>query len=315
MNYKVSPLDIAEYRQLLSYGFSQRQACLTLGIPRATMQDALRRLDEDEIDIPALEARAPKILFFDIENAPSVVVSFSRFNVNFGQDNVLEEGGWMLTACYKWAGESKIHKLCLTPEEALARDDSSIVAGLYEAFEEADLVVAQNGDRFDVPLLKTRGLVNGFPPFKTVRSIDTLKMARQLKFNSNRLDSLGAQLGLGRKVQHTGIDLWVRCMNGDADALREMLEYNEQDVVLLEAVYNKLRAYDTRHPNLGQYYSDNNSRCPACGSHNLTATGHSVFTPVSEFAEIVCEECGHRSRSRQAINTKEKRASLVMSAK
>lgn len=304
---KINKEVMREYLKLVSLDYSQREACKVLGVPRSSMQDALKQ----EWNLTDIDVDSVKILFIDVECAPSVLVGFGRFNQYFGQDNVLEEGGWLITACYKWAGEADVTELKLTPEQALARDDSDIVASIYEVVEEADLVIAQNGDRFDIPLINTRGLLNGFEPMKPVKTVDTLKIARRLKFNSNRLDSLGAQLGLGRKVSHDGIDLWVRCMNGDFDAIEEMLVYNVQDVILLEQVYNKIRGFDNKHPNVAHYFKDNKTRCPVCGSHDIKETGNSAFTPVSEFKEMKCGNCGNRSRKRQPINSKEKRASIL----
>lgn len=305
---RIDESTMRSYLRLKSLGYSQREACAELGVPRSSMQNALKQewnLEEAEIEEGA------KILFIDVECAPSALVGFGRFNQHFGQDNVLEEGGWLITACYKWADSDDVVELALTPEQALKRDDSDIVAAIYEAVEEADIVVAQNGDRFDMPLINTRGLLNGFQPMKPVKTVDTLKIAKRLKFNSNRLDSLGSQLGLGRKVSHDGIDLWVRCMKGDMSAINDMLEYNVQDVILLEQVYNKIRGFDNKHPNMAHYHSDNKKRCPVCGSHDIHETGHSAYTPISEFKEMKCNNCGNRSRTRQPINSKEKRASIL----
>jgi rRNA maturation endonuclease Nob1 len=96
-----------------------------------------------------------------------------------------------------------------------------------------------------------------------------------------------------------------------------MVDYNEQDVALLERVYMRLRAFDNRPANAGHFFEDahNEHRCPVCGSDDVEYTGNSVYTPVSEFAEVVCNDCGHRSRTRQAKNSKEKRNSLLITAR
>lgn len=300
---------LKNYKKLVEEGCSQRTACKMLGIPRTTMQGILARSGE------VVNKRTPKVLFWDVENAPSVGVSFSRWKVNLSPDHIVSEGGWLISACYKWGGESEIHSLVLTPEEAIMKDDSRIVASLYEVFEEADIVVGQNGDRFDIPLFKTRLIKHHMPPHKTVKTVDTLKIAKQLKFNSNKLDSLAKEMGIGRKVQHSGIDLWIRCMMGEQEALDEMVEYNIQDVDLLEQVYTRLKAFDSKHPNVSHFYDDDLVRCPVCGGTDVQPTGNSIFTPVSEFSEMVCGDCGHRSRTRKSINTKEKRENILISPK
>ena len=153
---------------------------------------------------------------------------------------------------------------------------------------------------------------HGISPYKTVKTVDTLKIARRLGFPSNKLDSLASFLGIGRKVQHQGINLWKGCIQGEETALTDMLEYNIQDVDLLEKVYLKLRAYDTAPPNIGKLYNEEVSRCPVCGSTDLVTTGNLVHTPVSAYEEVVCNCCGHRSRKRKIVNSKEARSNVLI---
>lgn len=305
-----------KYCMLIDYGYSQRAACLEIGVPRSSMQDYIRENDQKWDTFVFAEespSRKPVVAFYDLECAPSIAVAFGRFKQNIGVDNVVSEGGWLISAVVKIGND--VTKLVLTPEEAIRKDDSRIVANLWEIFEGVDIAVAQNGDRFDWPLLKTRCIKNGLPPMKTVKHVDTLKIAKQLKFNSNRLDSLGKELGIGRKVKHEGIDLWIRCMTGDPTALQEMLDYNVGDVGLLETVYNRIRAFDSKHPNVSHFYEGDETRCPVCGSTNVEETGNKVYTPVSEFAEMKCGDCGHRARARKTLNTKEKRGSILITPK
>jgi len=298
-------------------GLSSRSIAALLGIGKSTVNDIYNReveffkSDWDDVRTKT----GPRILFFDLESTPSIVATFGRWKQNIGTESVLREGGFLLSACWKWLGDEEVTKMVLTPNEAIKGDDTSIVCGLYEAFEQSDIVVAHNAAKFDVPLFKTRLISHGMPPPKTVKVVDTLQIAKGLRFNSNKLDSLGNYLNVGRKVETTGISLWIRCMNGDENALQEMVTYNEQDVVLLERVYMKLRAFDNKPANAGHYHHDDLSRCPVCGSHDIEFSGNSVFTPVSEFAEVLCNECGHRSRTRKVINSKEKRNSLLITAR
>ena len=94
--------------------------------------------------------------------------------------------------------------------------------------------------------------------------MDTLKVARsQFKMTYNRLDSVAEFLGVARKDKHAGFDMWEQCMAGDPKAWAAMVKYNKQDVVVLEAVYNKLLPWDTRHPNVA-LYGDRPDACPKC---------------------------------------------------
>lgn len=296
---------IYEYNEM---GFSSREIERKTGVSKSAINYLLNGRNEKSKP----PTKGPRVLLFDVESTPSIVATFKRWKVNIGPDSVLQEGGYLLSICYKFLGDKNVTKLVLTPKEAREGDDSRIVAELYEVFEKADVVVGHNAASFDVPLFKTRLLDNRMPPPKTVKVIDTLKIAKSLKFNSNKLDSLGHYLEVGRKIPTEGMKLWLDCMKGDKNALKKMLDYNEQDVILLEDVYLKIRAFDPNPVNAGQYYNDGKIHCPVCGSTDLTHTDNKVYTQVSEFEEVVCNDCNHRSRTRKPLNDKTQRSNLLI---
>jgi len=295
--------------RLHSEGRSSRKISKATGLSKSGINYFLARNHSQCTTAP--ELTKPKILLLDLESAPSIVAAFGRFKQNISQDAVINEGGWLLTGCAKWLGESDVIRMKSKPSDYYANSDYYLVAEVYKLIEQSDLVIAHNADNFDIPLLKARMLVNGYPAMKKVRTIDTLKIARQLRFNSNKLDSLCSQLEIGRKLDHSGIDLWLRCMNGDMEAVDKMLEYNAQDVLLLEQLYFEIRAYDTKHPNLSVYYNDDKLHCNVCGGTNLVKTENSVYTNLSAFDEYICEDCSARLRNRTNKLSKDKRKSLL----
>ncbi len=53
-----------------------------------------------------------------------------------------------------------------------------------------------------------------FPP-APFKEIDLLTVAKgRFRFVSNKLDYVAQQLGLGKKTEHSGHELWVQCMAG-----------------------------------------------------------------------------------------------------
>ncbi len=299
-------MNIRDIINLKNMGYSSRQIASMTGVSKTTVNDTYNRWKNSETK------DGPTILFFDLESAPSITATFGRWNVNISQDNVIREGGFLLSAAWKTNMEPVVNCSVMTGKEAKTGDDSRILANLYEAFESADIVCAHNLDKFDLPLFKTRLVVNGMPPPRKVKTIDTLKIAKQLKFNSNKLDSLAKILLQDEKQSTSGIELWIRCMNGDENALKEMSEYNCKDVSLLERLYYNLRAFDGRAPNAGLFYDDGEHHCPVCGSDDVAATGNVVTTQVSEFAEMSCGSCGHRSRVRKSFTEKAKRSLILV---
>ena len=138
------------------------------------------------------------------------------------------------------------------------------------------------------------------------RVIDTLRIARQnFRFDSNKLDSLGKFLGVGRKVDHSGFELWKGCVAGDTESWRVMLEYNNQDVLLLEEIYMILRSWDSKHPNFSIHYEDRN-RCGVCASSDLQETGKKAFTNTQSYDLYRCSDCGswHRIRKADKVGSK-----------
>ena len=229
-----------------------------------------------------------KVLFVDVETAPSLGWAWSKWETNIIDFKV---AWYMLSFAYKWQGESSIHVAAL-PDYALFKkdkeNDRELVTDLWKLFDEADIVIAHNGDRFDIPKASTRFIAHGLKPPSPFKTIDTCKIARRLfKFDSNKLDDLGRYLGVGRKLPNTGFDLWRRCMVGDLSAWSTMCRYNIQDVALLERVYLKLRAWDTTHPPVAPGQPET---CPKCGSKDIQKEGF-AFTAYRKRQRYSCKRC------------------------
>ena len=174
-----------------------------------------------------------------------------------------------------------------------------------------------NCKNFDVKMLEVRCLANGLPPLPTVQVIDTLEIAKKkFRFPSNKLDSLAAYLGIGRKIETGGIELWKKVQQGDEKALGDMVEYCEGDVDLLVEVFLALRGRGLVSAfNAALYYDDDLHRCRACGSTDLEATGRKVTTPSGIYNEIRCTECETVQRDKQNQTTKLKRSKLLSAPK
>lgn len=184
-----------------------------------------------------------------------------------------------------------------------SEDDSKLVKELWNLLDKAEIVCCQNGDAFDIKKINARFAYYNLPPPSPYRTIDTLKIARKyFAFSSNKLDHLGASLGLGRKLEHEGFPLWRRCMIGDKKAWNKMKAYNKQDVLLLEKVYFRFLPWIKNHPNLDTY--SESTVCPKCGSKDLVKRGYQ-FNQTTKYARIQCKTCGGWCRS--PINEQEKK--------
>ena len=236
-----------------------------------------------------------KILIFDIETQPNLSYTWGKWQ----QDVIRFKSEWeMLSFAYKWLGERKTI--------AVGRDkfsEEALVLRLRQLFDEADVVIAHNGNSFDVKMCNAKFIEFGLTPPSYYKSIDTKLVAkRYFRFNSNKLDDLGNILGLGRKIETGGFDLWLGCMQGDKKAWKKMLAYNKQDVVLLEKVYLKLRPWIDNHPGIN-LLEGRPEACPKCGSGPLQKRGTIKTTKVALIQRYQCQNCGGWSQARKSQKT------------
>jgi len=244
---------------------------------------------------------APKILLFDIETLPMEIFVWGLFKQHPTYEQVIKE--WcVLSWAAKWLYDSEIMSNVISPGSAIQRNDQAILRGIWDLLNEADIVIAHNGERFDLRKLNARFKIAGFNPPMPYQTIDTLKHSRKVfGFSSHKLDALNGMLDKTQKLK-TEYRLWKRCAGvGDgpedqAKALEEMVTYNRQDVVALEELYLELRPWMRSHPNLGLYVDTDNETCPNCGGTNVEWRGW-YYTPMGRYKAFRCE-CGAIGRQR-----------------
>lgn len=210
-----------------------------------------------------------KTLLYDIESSPLVIYSWDIWETN--AIKVINETQ-MLCFAYKWLGDSKVKVLGQDDFKGWkpgVNNDKKLVEALRELFDEADVVIAHNGNSFDQKYSQARMMVHGIAPPSPYKQIDTKLVARRYgRFTSNKLDDLGKNLSIGQKLDTGGFKLWEGCLAGDKASWRKMKAYNKQDVALLEEVYLKLRPWIANHPIIGD-----TDKCPKCGGGPMQKRG------------------------------------------
>lgn len=273
-------------------------------------------LNYDTRNSPKEVTTNAKILVLDIETAPINAYVWGIWNQNIGTHQI--QSDWFcLTWAAKWLFEDKVYSAKLKPKEVVNQDDKRIIQGIWRLVNEADIVIAHNGEKFDMPKLNTRFIINGLNPPLPYQQIDTLKhIRRQFGFTSNKLDYVNKLLNLERKKE-TKFELWEQCMKGNSSALSEMEKYNVQDVRILEETYLLIRAWIKPHPNVGLFILDEREyHCPNCGSNELTDEGKSYYTSANVYELRRCTNCGATSRKRlSSITVKERRHLLISNPK
>jgi len=258
-----------------------------------------------------------KILVLDIETAPIKAYVWGIWQQNVGID-MIQADWFCFTWAAKWLFEDKVYSARLTGKEALKQDDSRIIKSIWALMNEADIVIAHNGEKFDIPKLNSRFIQHRLNPPLPYQSIDTLKhIRRQFGFTSNKLDYVNKLLNLERKQDTGGFKLWEGCYNGNEESLKKMLAYNITDVKILEETYLRIRSWIKPHPNCGLFLLDEGQeRCPTCGSNELKDEGKEYVTTANKFVLLRCDNCGATGRKRlSSINIKQKRHLLLSTPK
>jgi DNA polymerase elongation subunit (family B) len=234
-----------------------------------------------------------RILLLDIETSPNTAHVWGLWQQNVSI-NQLMESSYVLCYAAKWLGDDDIYF-----DSVHQSKPKTMLKGIHALLESADAVIHYNGTKFDIPTLNKEFLLTKLLPPSPYKQIDLLRVVRSnFRFPSNKLDYVSQRLGLGKKHAHEGHDLWVKCMNGDKDAWKRMEEYNIQDVVLLESLYDNLLPWIKNAPNRNLYQDI--TGCPTCGSTHLQKRGTAVSTTGS-YQRYQCRDCGSWSQGTKSV--------------
>jgi hypothetical protein len=232
-----------------------------------TCKEALRqaRLESKE-STEKLENGEAKVLIYDIETSPNLGWFWrAGYKLNISPENIIKERA-IICVSYKWLGEKQVYNLTWDKNQ----NDRFLIEQFVEVLNEADLIVAHNGDNFDLKWLKTRALFHRIPMLPNYKQFDTLKLVRtKLNLNSNRLDYIAKYLGFEGKNKTT-INLWMDIIFKNCkDAMNTMLEYCDEDVRQLEKVYKELRYLDNPMLHQGVIQGKTKQTSPVTGGVNI----------------------------------------------
>lgn len=255
---------------------------------------SLNQVNEEDLDIQD----KLKILYYDVEIAPTQALVWGRFKQNISSSQVVSHW-YVLTQSWAWSN-GEIQGSRLTPAEALEEDDEALIAQVWHLLDEADVVIGHNLRRFDIKKINARFAYYGFPAPSPYKIIDTLEIAKvRFSFPSNKLNDLCDFLGIGVKADVGGMETWAKAIKGDLEALEHMLEYNNQDINLTRQLYNRLKGFDNNAVNLAVMRGGvGKALCPTCTSDDIVPLENKyVYTPNSRYQAYRCRNCNTNMRS------------------
>lgn len=252
----------------------------------------------------------PKVLLLDIETAPILGYVWSLWDQNVGL-NQIHTDWYILSWSAKWLGNDKVMYMDQRKSKDL-ENDGPLLNKIWLLIDEADIIITQNGKKFDIKKLNARFILNGMEPPSSFKQIDTLVLAkRHFGFTSNKLEYMSDKLCKKyKKLKHSkfsGFEMWKQCLAGNQAAWREMEKYNKHDVLALEELYNKLSPWD-KSVNFNLYRDDEENICN-CGSTSFKKNGYD-YTSIGKFQRYKCKGCGKETKDRENLFSVEKRKSI-----
>lgn len=215
-----------------------------------------------------------KELIFDIEISPTLSYHWATGGLYDVAIIEVVEDSQLLSVAYKWRGEKKIHKIgqCDLPGyKKGSLDDRKLTEHVIKLFDEADVIIGQNSNKFDIKYVNTRAVMLGIKPPSKSKQLDTKVLSKSdFLFASNSLHFLSTKLGSKGKMPHEGfMTMYKGCKAGDMKYWNMLKKYNGVDIEETEFVLDKFLPWHNRSNPTWQ----TKKQCPECLGYNTQSRG------------------------------------------
>ncbi len=242
-----------------------------------------------------------KILIYDIETGrvPAMVWWTGKQYVSYNQ---LREEPRIITIAYKWLGDFTVNYLTWDKNHS----DKKMLKAFLKEYNNADMVIGQNNNRFDNRWINARAMKYGFDVNVYVKSFDIMKETKRLfRLPSYSMKYITEFLGVETKQEHEGIKMWDKIQNGTPKEqkkyLKKMVDYNVQDIIATEDMYLSLRKYMGHKIHLGVLKGEEKFSCPNCGGLNVKLYKTTVTAAGTVQRVMICND----DKVQYKINNKE----------
>ena len=230
------------------------------------------------------------IKFWDTEFTPNEGYFWGLWDQNIPPSFVNETQRML---CF---GVKEYKKKTLVVDERVGRRE--MLTQLRDELDGVDLLVSWNGAKYDTRMANKEFVREGITPPSPYKEVDLMRIVKQrFAFASNKLDFVAQQLGVGRKVDTGGFDLWRGVMAGDEKSWNKMRRYQKGDVDLLENLFEVLKPWiKMPHP-----VSDRDGLvCRNCGGTHLQRRGV-ARTLQSIYPRYQCQTCSTWMRGPERV--------------
>jgi DNA polymerase elongation subunit (family B) len=245
-----------------------------------------------------------RILCIDVETRPMESRHWGLWGQNISISQIQRPDG-LLCFAGQFVGERKVHYASQWGD-----GERGMIRAAHRLFDEADVVMGWNSDKFDIPWLQRCFIEQKLHEPAPFKKLDLMKRVKaKARLPSYKLDFVAQWLGVGRKLRTGGYDLWDDVLAGCAKAQGKMGRYNIQDTRLTVAVYEELRARGWVSPPVNASIMEGHV-CPHCEGERLQARGYE-YRNTRRYKRWQCRDC-HRWSS--SVASEPGSASLRMAA-
>lgn len=240
-----------------------------------------------------------KILIYDIETA-RMRADIWWSGKQYINGNALTTEPAIITVAYKWFGSDEVKYLTWNKG-----CDLFLMQDFLKEYNQADIVLGFNNNSFDNKYINSRALKHNLYVNTHVKSLDLMRQCKSLfRLPSYSLSYIARYLGLAGKMKHSGLDMWEAIQYGKKKeakkAMKEMVKYNIQDIIVTENVYLILKKY-LKHPiHAGVLNNKPATTCPVCTSNDLSLL-KTTSTPAGTIQRIM--KCNHDNYTFKITNS------------
>lgn len=145
--------------------------------------------------------------------------------------------GRLICICIKHETEDKVR----TKYIRWSKDELSLLKWMQKQYEDIDVLITWNGKRFDIPFINARLMRHGLSPLEPKKHMDLMYQAMKLRTRGARLDGFAKDMGLEYQKIDVPASDWVLAAEGNANAVKRIVEHCERDVHMTQEAAVKCR--------------------------------------------------------------------------
>lgn len=237
-----------------------------------------------------------KVLFLDIETRPIESYTWGTYKQNVALNQIIKDWG-LLSWAAKWHGQKQV--MCESLKGKSPYNDKPILKKIWALMNEADVIIGQNSQEFDIKKLNAKFIEHGFKPPSSYKQFDTYKIAaKHFAFTSHKLEHMlekvKAKHRKGKHKKFPGFELWIECLKGNKQAWNELEAYNKIDVIATEELFNKIIPWDLVANKF--FFIHGNNEC-SCGSKRAPEKKGFAYTASGRYQRYRCLDCGAQTQN------------------